>query len=236
MNSRRGKAARDQAVAVRTGSSRFGCADQKAGRCGAKNANCLDRRRVCRRPRARICREACKARRSRHIGDEPANDRALAGPENRSDGLKIRVLRASASGASQGIVRALDAKGLAIGETRFEFPKAALETKASFDLPVDLRNDIARMEILDERSAGAVSLLDARWKRRTVAIVSDETADVSLPLLAPNYYLHKALAPFADVREASPGTPDPIGVLLDQHPAVMILPMSARSPTRIMRG
>ena len=98
-----------------------------------------------------------------------------------------------------------------------------METRASFDLPVDLRNDIARMEILDERSAGAVSLLDARWKRRTVAIVSDETADVSLPLLAPNYYLHKALAPFADVREAAPGTPDPIGVLLDQHPAVMIL-------------
>ena len=153
----------------------------------------------------------------------PQTIRALAGPENRSDGLKIRVLRASASGASQGIVRALDAKGLAIGETRFEFLKAALETKASFDLPVDLRNDIARMEILDERSAGAVSLLDARWKRRTVAIVSDETADVSLPLLAPNYYLHKALAPFADVREATPGTPDPIGVLLDQHPAVMIL-------------
>ena len=71
-------------------------------------------------------------------------------------------------GASQGIVRALDLKGLAIGETRFEFPKGALETKASFDLPVDLRNDIARLEILDQHSTGAVSLLDARWKRRTV--------------------------------------------------------------------
>ncbi|WP_297297381.1 DUF4159 domain-containing protein [uncultured Methylovirgula sp.] len=149
--------------------------------------------------------------------------RALAGPENRSEGLKIRVLRASATAPGLGVVRALDLKGLAIGETRFAFPKGALETKASFDLPVDLRNDIARLEILDEHSAGAVSLLDARWKRRTVGIVSDETADVSLPLLAPTYYLRKALAPFADVREARPGTPDPIGVLLDQHPAVLIL-------------
>ncbi|QAY96180.1 LytTR family transcriptional regulator [Methylovirgula ligni] len=149
--------------------------------------------------------------------------RGLAGPENRSDRLQVRVLRATADGPVQGIVRALDLKSLAIGETRFEFSKGALETKASFDLPVDLRNDIARLEILDQHSTGAVSLLDARWKRRTVGIVSDETADVSLPLLAPNYYLHKALAPFADVREARPGTPDPIAVLLDQHPAVLIL-------------
>jgi hypothetical protein len=153
----------------------------------------------------------------------PTSVRALAAPENASDGLKIRVLRATSDDAEHGIVRALDLKGLAIGETRFEFPKGARETAAIFNLPVDLRNDIARLEILDEHSAGAVSLLDGRWKRRTVGIVSDETADVSLPLLAPNYYLRKALAPFADVREPRPGTPDPIGVLLDEHPAVMIL-------------
>jgi hypothetical protein len=153
----------------------------------------------------------------------PANIRALAGPENASDGLKVRVLRATAESAAQGLVRALDLKGLAIGETPFEFAKGARESAATFDLPVDLRNDIARLEILDEHSAGAVSLLDERWKRRVVGIVSDETADVSLPLLAPNYYLRKALAPFADVREPRPGTPDPIGVLLDQHPAVIIL-------------
>jgi len=42
-------------------------------------------------------------------------------------------------------------------------------------------------------------------------------------LLAPNYYLVKALSPFADVREARPGTGDPITVLLDEHVAVLIL-------------
>ncbi len=127
-------------------------------------------------------------------------------------------------GPAQGIVRALDLKGLAIGETRFEFPKGALEAQSEFRSARRIcatRSPGSKSSI--EHSAGAVSLLDARWKRRTVGIVSDETADVSLPLLAPNYYLRKALAPFADVREVRPGTPDPIAVLLDQHPAVMIL-------------
>ncbi len=96
------------------------------------------------------------------------------------------------------------------------------ETKAQFDLPVELRNEIARLDILGQHSAGAVSLVDERWKRRRVGIVSGETADQSLPLLAPNYYLNKALAPFADVREARPGTPDPIASLLDDHVAVLI--------------
>ncbi|MGH6818361.1 MAG: DUF4159 domain-containing protein [Methylovirgula sp.] len=153
--------------------------------------------------------------------------RALAGPKNETGELDVRVLRSSTLGPRQGTVRALDLKGLGIGEARFDFSgpeaKSPTETIAKFDLPTDLRNDIARLEILDEHSAAAVSLLDERWKRRRVGIVSGETADLSLPLLAPNYYLRKALAPFADVRQARPGTPDPIATLLDEHVSVLIL-------------
>ncbi|MGA9137757.1 MAG: DUF4159 domain-containing protein, partial [Methylovirgula sp.] len=153
--------------------------------------------------------------------------RALAGPKNGTSELNVRVLRSSSLGPSQGTVRALDLKGLGLGEARFDFSgpdaKSPTETVAKFGLPTDLRNDIARLEILDEHSAAAVSLLDERWKRRRVGIVSGETADLSLPLLAPNYYLRKALSPFADVRQARPGTPDPIATLLDEHVSVLIL-------------
>jgi hypothetical protein len=152
---------------------------------------------------------------------------ALAGPVNEGGSLDVRVLRATAAGRAKGIVRALDRKGLSIGEASFDFTGHdainATETKASFDLPVELRNDIARLEIVEEHSAGAVSLLDERWKRRRVGIVSGETADLSLPLLAPNYYLMKALAPFADVREVRPGTADPIQALLEENLSVLIL-------------
>ncbi len=148
--------------------------------------------------------------------------KALAGPQNLAGGLEVRVLRSAASGGERGEVKALDLKGLSIGSAPFDFA-GKTETSARFDLPVELRNDIVRLEISGEHSAGAVSLLDERWRRRSVGIVSGEAADVSQPLLAPTYYLNKALMPFADVREARPGTADPISALLDEHVAVMIL-------------
>jgi Domain of unknown function (DUF4159)/Aerotolerance regulator N-terminal len=148
--------------------------------------------------------------------------RALAGAQNQTGRLDVLVLRSAPSGPQQGFVRALDRKGLALGEASFDFG-AGNETRASFEMPVELRNDIARLEIVGERSAGAVFLLDERWRRRRIGLVSGETADVSQPLLAPSYYLTKALSPFADIREAKPAATDPILSLLDDHVAIMIL-------------
>lgn len=148
--------------------------------------------------------------------------RALAGPQNQAGGLEARVLRSANGGPESGLVRALDLKGLAIGSAAFDFA-AAKETKVRFEMPVELRNEVARLEIVDEHSAAAVSLLDERWRRRRIGLVSGETADVAQPLLAPNYYLVKALSPFADMREARPGAADPIRALLEDHVAIMIL-------------
>ncbi len=147
---------------------------------------------------------------------------ALAGPQNESGGLDVRVLRSAGGGSGRGFVRALDLKGLSLGQAPFAFADG-LETKARFDMPIELRNEIARLEIVDGRSAGATTLLDARWKRRRVGIVGGETLDTAQPLLAPSYYLVKALSPFADVHEPKPGASDPVGSLLDEHLSVLIL-------------
>ncbi|MBV9633958.1 MAG: DUF4159 domain-containing protein [Methylobacteriaceae bacterium] len=148
--------------------------------------------------------------------------RALAGPDNAPGALTVRVLRSESKGDAKGIARAVDLKGLTVGEAPFDFG-AAMETSARFELPIELRNEIARIEIVNERSAGAVTLLDDRWKRRRVGIVSGGTADNSQPLLSPSYYLTRALAPFAEVREEPPGTTDPIASLLDDKVAMIIL-------------
>ncbi|WP_163314441.1 hypothetical protein, partial [Enterobacter hormaechei] len=66
----------------------------------------------------------------------------------------------------------VDAKGSPIGEARYAFGPQERETEAAFDLPVELRNDIARLEIAGEHSAGAVQLLDRRWRRRAIGVVS----------------------------------------------------------------
>ncbi len=41
--------------------------------------------------------------------------------------------------------------------------------------------------------------------------------------MRPNYYISRALAPFADVREAKPGTTDPIADLIAEQPSALAL-------------
>jgi hypothetical protein len=152
-----------------------------------------------------------------------ASPLALAAAENAAAKMTVKVLRAD-SGITAGTVRALDAKGSPIAEAAYSFPPQGLETEAAFDLPVELRNDIARLEISGERSAGAVQLLDKRWRRRAIGIVSGSTSDTAQPLLAPIFYLTRALAPFADVRLGDRGAPQQaITQFLDQKLPMIVL-------------
>jgi hypothetical protein len=132
---------------------------------------------------------------------------ALAATDNAAGALTVKVLRATAAGAEDGTIRALDLKGLPLGETQFAFKDGDSETSAEINLPVEIRNDIARLEIPAERSAGAVQLLDKRWRRRAIGVMTGSTADTAQPLLASTYYLARALNPFADVRLSEVASP-----------------------------
>jgi hypothetical protein len=45
-------------------------------------------------------------------------------------------------------------------------------------------------------------LLDDSFRRRRVALISGEAADIAQPLLSPLYYINRALSPYADLIEA----------------------------------
>jgi hypothetical protein len=153
-----------------------------------------------------------------------AGARALAGADNAAGGLTTKVLRAAAGAAESGIVRALDLKGLPLGDASFAFKEGERETDAELTLPVEIRNDIARLEIAGERSAGAVTLLDKRWRRRSIGVVTGSTADTAQPLLASTYYLTRALGPFADVRLAERTSPaQAVGQFIEQRLSMLIL-------------
>jgi hypothetical protein len=150
--------------------------------------------------------------------------RALAGADNAAGGLTIRVLRTISDAAESGIVRGLDLKGLPLGQANFAFSVGERETDAEFTLPVEIRNDIARIEISGERSAGAVTLLDKRWRRRSVGIVTGSSTDIAQPLLASTYYLSRALGPFADVRVGEHSSPaQGVSQFIEQHLSMLIL-------------
>lgn len=88
----------------------------------------------------------------------------------------------------------------------------------SIDLPPELRNRIARFQIEGASHAGAVVLADDRVRRRKVGLVGDADSQAEgQQLLAPLYYLRRALAPSTDLVEGG------LGDVLDTAPDVIIL-------------
>ena len=115
-----------------------------------------------------------------------------------------RVLSGT-EGPRSGAVKALTGRGEPLGQAAFAIGESARETTASFDLPLEIRNQVARIEIAGEQSAGAVYLLDARSQWHRVGIVSGESREDAQPLLSPLYYVQRALSPYADIIVPSEG-------------------------------
>jgi hypothetical protein len=99
----------------------------------------------------------------------------------------------------EGSVYAYSARSERLGEVPFKLAGGQRSTSVSFDLPLELRNQVARIEIAGERSAGSVSLIDAATQWHRVGLLSGESREEAQPLLAPLYYIEKALKPYADL-------------------------------------
>jgi hypothetical protein len=147
---------------------------------------------------------------------------ALAGADNEAGALTARLTRSDMRAPATGVARALDVQEREVGRAAFDFGAKSV-VDAKFDLPVELRNDVTQVVVDGEHSAGAIWLIDERSRRRRVAIASGASADVAQPLLAPSYYLKRALQPFADVSEWHDSSTDPIVSLLEQKPSVLVL-------------
>ncbi len=148
---------------------------------------------------------------------------ALSNPNNASDALNVRVLRVDLTAKNAGIIRALDAKGRALGEAQYQFDTGATETLARFDMPLELRNDVSRLEIANEPSAGAIALLDDNNSRRRVGILTGESSDTAQQFVSPSFFLRRALEPFAEIREAPKGVSNPVERLMNDNCSMIIL-------------
>ncbi|MBB3998166.1 DUF4159 domain-containing protein [Aureimonas pseudogalii] len=149
----------------------------------------------------------------------------LTGAQNATDALVIQGVRAEGEAASASVVlRALDVQEREIGRAPLVFAAGASKGEARFAVPVELRNDIARIERDGAADAAAVRLVDDSFQRRKVGLVSGEAADLAQPLLSPLYYITRALEPFADlVRAGSADLATAIPALVEQRPSVIVL-------------
>lgn len=154
---------------------------------------------------------------------EPAPSLALADAQNAGAGLVVTVLRPEPNMRETGVLRAADLRGLSLAEAPFAFDAGALETQVRFELPIELRNAVARIEIMSEGSAAAVALLDESSRRRRVGVVAGTSLDLAQPLLAPTFYIERALAPYAEIREGRGGSAEAVEQLLDEQVSVLVL-------------
>jgi hypothetical protein len=129
--------------------------------------------------------------------------RLLLPPEHETASLAVRVRRATDGAQEQATVIASGDDGRLIARVPVTFAKGETEAAAVIDVPVELRNRIARLHIEGETQAGAVILLDERWRRRPVGLIDTTAADQAQPLLSQLYYLKRALTPYTELREGS---------------------------------
>ncbi len=91
----------------------------------------------------------------------------------------------------------------------------------SITLPIELRNEIQSLAVAGENHAASRFLLDDRWRRKTVGIISGSSFELDQPLLSPLHYVQRALEPFADVNE--PETLAELKPLLDGGLSMLVL-------------
>jgi hypothetical protein len=124
----------------------------------------------------------------------------------------------AASGISESIsVAAVDASGHTLDRTVAQIAAGDTRQSIQFDMPVELRNRVARFDIEGQSDAGSVALLDSRWHRHPVGLVGT-AGEQSTPLLDDLYYSGRALEPIAEVRRGS------VQDLLKRDLAMIVLP------------
>ncbi|EFL89048.1 DUF4159 domain-containing protein [Ahrensia sp. R2A130] len=171
--------------------------------------------------------------RTLYLAPESGKLQVLTKVTNTPEALTVGVERADFSGEKTGTATAFDQKGRPLGTASYEFEGNTQFSEASFDLPVELRNEVARIAIDGGATAGSVQLLDERFRRRRVGIISGAKADAAdQPLLAPTYYIDRALAPFSEVRQPrAAGVADAVPELLEQDVSTLVLADIGTLPT-----
>jgi hypothetical protein len=148
---------------------------------------------------------------------EAALARLIDGPRTTRKGLSVPVRRAGREGDAKAKLRLIDEDGRLLGAREISFNDGKTDASVEFDLPADIRNRAARIEIEGENGAGAVFLMDERWRRRPVGIAKGGLTEDNQPLLSDDYYLRRALAPFSDIHTGQ------INELINKKLAMIVL-------------
>ncbi|KAF0136229.1 MAG: hypothetical protein FD153_1956, partial [Rhodospirillaceae bacterium] len=105
-------------------------------------------------------------------------------------------------------LRALDETGHVLARQALPLAAGSSVVQGAVPLPATLRNQVVRLDLEEgAASAATVILLDARWGRRMVRLVSGTSSQAAVPLVSDLYYLERALEPMAEVQHGTIADP-----------------------------
>jgi hypothetical protein len=130
----------------------------------------------------------------------------LLPPEIEADRMAVRVARASGDAPETAAVLARGGDGRTLARAEIHLAKGETTGTATLNLPLELRNRISRLALDGPPSAGSIVLLDERWRRRPVGLLTSDMTSADAPLTGPLYYLRRALAPFTELRDGDLST------------------------------
>ena len=166
--------------------------------------------------RCRLRRRPAPRRVGDRIAPDPPQTMVLLPPRAEPDRLVARLAQLPQPMAAARAVLAQSGDGRTLARATFTLTPGARTAEAAITLPPELRNRLARLVLEGPASAAGVALLDERWRRRPVGLMSPDAA-ANVPLSGTLYYLRRALSPFVELREGS------IATLLKRQIAVIVL-------------
>ena len=155
---------------------------------------------------------------------DASSARVLLPPDSEANRLVVHLAQAPQPVPGVAVVLAQTGDGRTLARSTIPLPAGAAAGSAGIVLPPEMRNELARLVLQGPPSAGAVFLLDERWRRRPVGLAAGEQAGAEIPFIGPLFFLHRALQPFTELRDGA------IQTLLKRQISVLILaddPLSA---------
>jgi hypothetical protein len=148
---------------------------------------------------------------------DPTPIRALLPPDTEADRLVARLSQTRQPVATEVGVFAQSGDGRTLGRATIAIPAGETIGTAGIVLPSELRNILTKLVLDGPPSAGSVVLLDERWRRRPIGLLSGDLATADAPFAGELFYLNRALSPYGEVRTGD------TKALLDRQMAVLIL-------------
>ncbi|MGI4976368.1 MAG: BatA domain-containing protein, partial [Janthinobacterium lividum] len=142
--------------------------------------------------------------------------RLMLPPRAEADRLVARVALLPQPRETRLAVLAEAGDGRALARAEAIVPAGAALAEIPVALPVELRNQLTRLVLQGPPAAAGVVLLDERFRRRPVGLVTAGTG-AETPLTGTLFYLDRALAPVSELRRGD------LATLLGRDVSVLVM-------------